>query len=572
MKRSELLSIRDTVQSIWVAIILAFVLRAFMLEAFEIPTGSMAPRLMGKHVLITCSDCKYRFPRELSDRAGGELSGRYRAPCPNCGKVMYVNPDAAKSGDRVLVLKLPRIVRPLERWDVVVFKNVQDNHQNYIKRLIGLPGEAVRIIRGDVYIRTLSDRNDDATLDDKDLQAPLLDATGWRIARKPHRTQSAMWQLLFDNDFQPANRARQQNPFKPLWEVAQPDGGGWRIDVNAGRVFQYEGTEPAELTFARGNKELFLPANAYNSYIQNAPARMTGVPCSDLRLETKLLVTGDSGAMRLTLGGRGHEFAAQVHFDGRVRLLHRPLDRDNEPAESWDQADTWLTVGLPPFRRGRAVPLALTQVDWRVVLWVDGEPVLTTTDQMYRPDVAALLAKTGRDNAPPRVGITGLAGSFQLWHTRVLRDVFYTCPVFVDVERKIGTDGKDYLTENFGEENGIEKPSDWNGKPGWGTRDNPIVLRRFEKRSDYDEFFMLGDNSPSSSDSRLWVEVAPTLRLYDELNAAQYRPGTVPRYNLIGKAFFVYWPAGTPVPALKDIPGVPSLSIIPNVGKMRRIN
>jgi hypothetical protein len=44
-----------------------------------------------------------------------------------------------------------------------------------------------------------------------------------------------------------------------------------------------------------------------------------------------------------------------------------------------------------------------------------------------------------------------------------------------------------------------------------------------------------------------------------------YQLGTVPRYSMIGKAFFVYWPAGHHVP---ESGGVPA---IPNVGQMRFI-
>ena len=94
---------------------------------------------------------------------------------------------------------------------------------------------------------------------------------------------------------------------------------------------------------------------------------------------------------------------------------------------------------------------------------------------------------------------------------------------------------------------------------------NPIALRAFDRQPDLDEFFMLGDNSPASLDSRLWVKAAPSLRLFDEDNIPQYRLGTVPRYNLLGKAFFVYWPAGT------TLPGPGHLPIVPNVGKMRPI-
>jgi hypothetical protein len=51
-----------------------------------------------------------------------------------------------------------------------------------------------------------------------------------------------------------------------------------------------------------------------------------------------------------------------------------------------------------------------------------------------------------------------------------------------------------------------------------------------------DEFFVLGDNSPASLDSRYW-KVPGTGN-----DGRQYRQGTVPGDYLVGKAFFVYWP------------------------------
>lgn len=104
--------------------------------------------------------------------------------------------------------------------------------------------------------------------------------------------------------------------------------------------------------------------------------------------------------------------------------------------------------------------------------------------------------------------------------------------------------------------------------PGWGTMNNPIALRAYKDRPDLDEFYMLGDNSPASKDSRLWYEAAPSLKLVQKVDGRQeplYRLGTVPRYNLIGKAFFVYWPAGGKLWPPDKLP------IVPNVGNMRRI-
>ena len=51
---------RETVESIVVAVILAFLFRAFIAEAFVIPTGSMAPTLQGRHMDVRCIECGYR--------------------------------------------------------------------------------------------------------------------------------------------------------------------------------------------------------------------------------------------------------------------------------------------------------------------------------------------------------------------------------------------------------------------------------------------------------------------------------------------------------------------------------
>ncbi|HAY82231.1 MAG TPA: hypothetical protein DCY79_20695, partial [Planctomycetaceae bacterium] len=52
---------RETVESIVVAVILAFVFRTFVAEAFVIPTGSMATTLMGRHLDLVCEECGYNY-------------------------------------------------------------------------------------------------------------------------------------------------------------------------------------------------------------------------------------------------------------------------------------------------------------------------------------------------------------------------------------------------------------------------------------------------------------------------------------------------------------------------------
>ena len=115
--------------------------------------------------------------------------------------------------------------------------------------------------------------------------------------------------------------------------------------------------------------------------------------------------------------------------------------------------------------------------------------------------------------------------------------------------------------------------------PGWGTAGCPILLRpdrTVDGRRYAGEYFMLGDNSPASKDSRLWWEIGPHLQPLGQ----EYQVGTVPGDQLIGKAFFVYWPAGYRLPGavarwLRWIPAIGPLvqetGICPNAGRMRWI-
>src|SRR3954449_9803055 len=62
-------SVKETVESILIAFILAFVFRAFVVEAFVIPTGSMAPTLLGAHMRFTCKECGYTFDTNYATNA-----------------------------------------------------------------------------------------------------------------------------------------------------------------------------------------------------------------------------------------------------------------------------------------------------------------------------------------------------------------------------------------------------------------------------------------------------------------------------------------------------------------------
>lgn len=94
--------IREWVESIIIALVLALIIRTFVLQAFKIPTGSMRPTLL--------------------------------------------------EGDRLLVNKFIYKFKEPERGDIVVFRFPGEEKKDFIKRLIAKEGETVEIKDGDIYI------------------------------------------------------------------------------------------------------------------------------------------------------------------------------------------------------------------------------------------------------------------------------------------------------------------------------------------------------------------------------------------------------------------------------------
>ncbi|GIW99127.1 MAG: signal peptidase I [Pirellulaceae bacterium] len=220
---------RETVESIIVAFILAFLFRAFVAEAFVIPTGSMAPTLMGAHKDLSCVHCGMPYQASASaefDSDTGALTKQktVASMCANCrGLNKYDfrhNPNHATfSGDRILVSKFDYVFSEPERWDVFVFKYPREARMNYIKRLVGLPGERLLIREGDVYL------------------SPLEGTASWTIARKPPHKIRAMRQIVFDTEHVPAKliQAGWPGSWQPWGGDVDDRASGWVIERSPDR-------------------------------------------------------------------------------------------------------------------------------------------------------------------------------------------------------------------------------------------------------------------------------------------------------------------------------------------------
>jgi signal peptidase I len=114
--RHSVESVITLLEWLLVAFILALLFMIFAMQAFQIPTGSMAETLCGAHYRMRCCRCGYGFD------IGNDGVSYGRPHCPNCD---YVEPMDAighvKNGDRIFVLKsIYQFFEP-KRWDVVVF-------------------------------------------------------------------------------------------------------------------------------------------------------------------------------------------------------------------------------------------------------------------------------------------------------------------------------------------------------------------------------------------------------------------------------------------------------------------
>lgn len=533
-------SLRETVESIVIAFVLAFLFRTFEAEAFVIPTGSMAPTLMGRHKDLKCSNCGYHYrvsasqeePRDGGDwpsKEAEELRKVVTSICPVCRYQMNFGPGGAEAsiphasykGDRILVAKFPYEFSAPDRWDVAVFKNPTRTKENYIKRMVGLPNETIVISRGDIHT-TQEDLHHDPL--DVTSVAQMRRKGVLQIERKPPAKVEAMLQVVHDNDFLP-----KRVPLR--WE---PQTAGWQ-PLDEGKNFEYDGQAPGDaLMFYRHrvplpdlwwelaeNPEATITANkippqlitdfyAYNTS-ERDPDVLGNYWVGDLAVECQLQVKGSEGeaVLQLVEGGLVLECRIDV-ATGKAKFLIAGAEE---------------VIAETAVRGPGNYRLRFANVDDELLLWVNGKPV--QSDVQYEPQ--GNLIPTRDDLAPVRLGAKGVAVRFD--HLRVLRDLYYT-------PKELGR--PDYWrTPDFSD------PQEWSAFETEPAVSFPLAA---------DQFLMLGDNSPRSQDSRLW-----------EGSESGHREHYVKRELLIGKAVYIYWPHPLAFPGLPDTWWFPFL---PNVGRM----
>ena len=574
--------VRETIESIVIAILLAFMFKTYEAEAFVIPTGSMAPSLQGQHLDLDCAQCGYRYLVGASDKR--ETVGK--TLCPICNYETPLRPadDAdhrPNSGDRILVNKFIYDFNEPERFDVIVFKYPNNAKQNYIKRLIGLPGDNILIENGDVYLMDGSDQS------------------GWtpEIARKPSRKVKQVLVDVDDTKYIPGKLKTMGWPSR--W--AQWDGGSaWSTNTNESMFivspsesvqwlrYRHLVPRPMREEFRSANsrspvplrsdweiikkgelpKEFDVPKNelpagtlisdsmAYNNAVyvdrggrpKNIASGMGQHWVGDLGVEVWADIESSTGEFYLDLVEGG------VHFNCRfdVATGEATIECDSPHVEFYNDAGKVARPVAVTSLSSGSNEILYVNADDEIHLWVNGSLVEFDASTYRRKGIPIpkYYPEDPGDAEPVGDGAMNLSATVS--RLKVVRDIYYS---------SVGGDNASYAESNANE-SGMDPrkihqimrdPSSWSddesldyfrAKKG---QIKPMFSLRYGEgdNRDKDQFFPMGDNSTQSLDARVWGG----------------ENHFVERDLLIGRAIYVYWPhtLNEPVP------------FFPNFGKMKFI-
>ena len=290
--------------------------------------------------------------------------------------------------------------------------------KNYIKRLIGLPGEKLQIVNGDIYI------ND-------------------KIQRKPDSVQETLWLPVYNSHYLTKEETA------PAWVT---DSNAWTIHKNSLTLnnTSQDSSDPSLVTLGRR----ILDHNGYNN-------RAGSNEMGDIKISLDVTPLKGSKSLEIVLEKNNDVFTAIIPTN------------DTNVKGCLKKAENIVMEEDIHIQTEQKHNITFSNVDGIVSLSIDNKKAFVfDNDDGKMPDVRPF------DTSRVRFGGTHVNATFE--NIEIFHDIYYT-------DLSAGT---------------------------WGTT-QPVQLG--EK-----DYFMMGDNSRNSNDSRVWK--------------------FVPEKNIVGKAFFVFWP------------------------------
>ena len=559
---------RETIESIVLALILAFLFRTFEAQAFEIPTGSMGPTLVGRHKDLRCRSCGFHYrvgaSVEVDPHTEVPLPGNdvVQATCPLCRYPMALDPAEAADGrdvlsykgDRIWVTRAPYTLADPKRFDVAVFRKPEVSDENYIKRLVGLPNETLRIARGDVYVRHRGEQQ-------------------FSIVRKSPEKIRAVWLPVFDSDFVSPQLVEAGWParWQPDWQGDAPPEARWQVadnrrqftarapgdevawirywhlvpDIDDWQAIR-QGPLPRDYAFPR--PQLITDFCEYNSGLTAEAIRRTrpeqlGIGflglhwVGDLAVECEWDVPDQQGQLLMELIEGGQRFVCRFDVaSGTVDL-------------TIDGRDDFHPVARTSAHGPGNYRIALVNFDDQLLVWFNDR--LLRFDRPTTYEGLPAQRPTPHDLSPVALGIRGCRATVR--HVRIFRDTYYIAG-FQHGEGMLTDQVRNpYLFPHITR----QKLARFMSTPSWWGAFDQLATMNYELRDG--QYLALGDNSPNSGDSRVW---------------AARGDGSVRREQILGKALFVYWPHAWPAKASIGIPvghRTVYFPFYPNFRRMRAI-
>jgi len=362
----------------------------FRLPLFEVDMAAMAPGLLGPHVSACCGGCGQEAVVGIPSGTG-TIVERTEVACPRCSRAIAVSRKAgSQSGDKII---LQRGSRP-RRWERVAYRTPSDREQLSVLRVVGLPGEAIEIRDGDVFV------------------------DGKHAVKEP-AVAPEMWIPVCATDVEGKNEARPTTRWLPAQGGSgwKQNGRGWRLDA---------ARDEEESLQLQGD---VTDALVYNAFVAGGASQGPS-SVKDIRLECHVQACSGDGCLGLVWSRSLQYVKATIDLKGSVSLTcsgSEALGKLQPPLAAGDRVE--LAV-----RDGQAYVACRGQVLARLTIEPQDVPRLLTP-----PGTAPMTSQPSVE-----LSISGRGVSIVLSRIAVYRDVHY-------VGASAGTIGRGRVSSSEGE-------------------------------------------------------------------------------------------------------------------------